>query len=213
MELDEELEPSRRLLYKFLLTSHKQEIIMKTFILFWNPDISSYTLDRLEDDIRWYELNEDFDWSIRDHQLAHEGDRFFMVRCKNKPVPGKLNEWGKQVWEPFVDNHTGVCMSGTFTSEPFRGEDWSGKGREVFYMKMHLDVALNPDKMPLLKAEDLIKDIPGFDWKGGASGRLINEDWANRLAALWTDFLKTHKSELENSSDDFFIEDELLQSL
>lgn len=181
---------------------------MKTFILFWNPAISSYTLDRLTEDIRYDDINEDFDWSIRDHQLAHQGDRFFMVRCKNKPVPGKLNEWGKQVWEPYTDDHTGICMSGTFTSEPFRGEDWSGRGREVYYMKMHLDVALNPDKMPLLKSDDLAKALPDFDWKGGASGRLLDEDKAEKLASMWDSFLKEHEEEFWQGGDDCFMNEE-----
>ena len=186
---------------------------MKTFILFWNPAISSYTLERLTDDINWDELNEDFDWSIRDHQLAHEGDRFFMVRCKNKPVPGKLNQWGKQLWEPFDDEHTGICMSGTFTSEPFRGEDWSGKGREVFYMKMHLDVAVNPDKMPVLKSSVLMDAVPDFDWKGGASGRLIEEDKAEKINSMWTAFCQKHKEEFCDGGDAAFMDEEFLLSL
>ena len=181
---------------------------MKTFILFWNPSISSYTLDRLTDDINWDTLNEDFDWSIRDHKLAHAGDRFFMVRCKNKPVPGKLNQWGKQVWEPSVDEHTGICMSGTFTSEPFQGEDWSGKGREVFYMKMHLDVALNPDKMPLLTSSVLSESIPDFDWTGGASGRLIDEDKAEKLASMWEKFCKAHVEQFKNGGNAAYIDED-----
>lgn len=186
---------------------------MKTFILFWNPSISSYTLERLTDDISYGDLNEDFDWSIRDHQLAHEGDRFFMVRCKNKPVPGKLNQWGKQLWEPVIDDHTGVCMSGRFTSEPFRGEDWSGKGREVFYMKMFIDVAVNPDVMPVLKTSEIQAAIPGFDWKGGASGRLIDEESAEKLANLWEQFCKEHKDEIYDSEVSAFIDDEMYDKL
>lgn len=179
---------------------------MKTFILFWNPSISSYTLERLIDDIRFRSINEDFDWSIRDHQFLHEGDRFFMVRCKNKPVPGKLNQWGKQLWEPFVDEHTGICMSGTFISEPFRGADWAGRGREVYYAKMNLDVAVNPNKMPVLQSEELIKAIPDFDWKGGASGRLIEEDKAETLSRMWDAFVREHMEEYRKGGDDAFID-------
>jgi len=165
---------------------------MKTFILFWNPAISSYTIDRLEYDLDSNTINDDFNWSVRDHQLLHEGDRFFMVRCKNKPVPGKLNQWGKQLWEPFIDQHTGVCMSGYFTSEPYMGEDWSGRGREVFYADMHIDVVAHPDKHPILETKDLIEAIPGFDWKGGSSGRVIEDDKAELLENLWGDFCLSH---------------------
>lgn len=186
---------------------------MKSFILFWNPSVSSYTLQRLNDDILFNKLNDDFDWSIRDHQFVHEGDRFFMVRCKNKPVPGKLSQWGKQLWEPFIDDHTGVCMSGSFTSEPFRGEDWSGKGREVFYAKMFVDVAVNPDKMPVLKTSDLEAAIPDFDWEGGASGRLIDEASADKLATLWEQFCKEHKEEIHNANTAAFIDDKMYEKL
>ena len=48
-----------------------------------------------------------------DHDKARDGDKFFMV----KVGPGV----------------NGVVMSGEFTSDPYQGEDWSGKGRQVFY--------------------------------------------------------------------------------
>ena len=86
---------------------------MKTFILFWNPAISSYKIDSYRDFLAEEPEYYDFNWSIWEHQKAHEGDRFFMVRCKNKPVPGQVNQWGKQVWEPCIDATTGICMAGT----------------------------------------------------------------------------------------------------
>lgn len=165
----------------------------KTFILFWNTAISSYTLQRLEDDIEFNTLNDDFDWSVREHQFLNPGDRFFMVRCKNKPVPGQLNRWGKQLWEPVFDEHTGVCMSGVFTSEPFPAPDWSGRGREVFYAKMNVETVIHPDDSPLLESATLMKDIPGFDWTGGASGRVIDEAWADKLQAMWVEFCDRHE--------------------
>jgi len=159
---------------------------MNTIILFWNPDISSYDIDRhhdlLDGDTIEYGT---FNWSIWEHQLAHEGDRFYMVRCKNKPVPGKLNKWGKQVWEPVIDDTTGICMSGVFTSDPYRGEDWSGKGRETFYMDMDIQQATDPDKFVIIKSDLLIEAIPDFDWKGGHSGRLLDEAAAAKLEKLF----------------------------
>lgn len=187
----------------------KHYLTMKTFILFWNPAISSYTLGRLTEDIQFGDINSDFNWSVWEHQLAHEGDRFFMVRCKNKPVPGKMNQWGKQVWEPCIDEHTGICMAGTFTSEPYRDADWAGRGRETYYMDMHIDVAVNPDKMPVLKTADLMEAIPDFDWKGGHSGRLIDDEKAEKVAALWDQFLREHKDEICDSKDAAFIDDDL----
>ena len=34
------------------------------------------------------------------------------------------------------EGNTGLFAAGRFTSEPFKDEDWSGKGREVYYMQM-----------------------------------------------------------------------------
>ena len=71
---------------------------MKTFILFWNPEISSYTIERLREDL---EVEQHVsNWSVWEHKKAHKGDRFFMVRCG--------------------EGKTGICMSGFFSSEPYQ---------------------------------------------------------------------------------------------
>ena len=141
---------------------------MNTIILFWNPGISSYTLERLRDDLDGCtHVN---NWSVWEHEKAHKGDRFFMVRC------------GK--------GQTGICMSGRFRSEPYRGEDWSGKGREVYYMDLRADTVIDPDLLPILSTEVLAKKIPSFDWSGGHSGRLLPVKDARKLERLWEKFLE-----------------------
>ena len=82
---------------------------MNTIILFWNPGISSYTVKRLREDLS--NNAHVGNWSVWEHEEAHKGDRFFMVRCG--------------------EGKTGICMSGRFRSEPYIDEDWTGKGREV----------------------------------------------------------------------------------
>ena len=55
----------------------------KTFILMWNPSISSYTMERFEDDLRDMtdgRTPEDFNWSVWDYENVKEGDKFFMVK-------------------------------------------------------------------------------------------------------------------------------------
>ncbi len=144
---------------------------MNTIILFWNPEISSYTIERLREDLENY--THVSNWSVWEHENAHKGDRFFMVRC------GK----GK----------TGICMSGRFCSEPYLSEDWSGKGREVYYMDLDADTVIEPDTLPILFAERLSQEIPSFDWSGGHSGRLLPESDAEKLEKLWADFLENNK--------------------
>ena len=143
---------------------------MNTIILFWNPEISSYTIERLRDDL--HSCTHVNNWSVWEHDKAHKGDRFFMVRC------GK----GK----------TGICMSGRFRSEPYRGEDWSGKGREVYYMDLRADTVIDPDILPILPTELLAKKIPSFDWTGGHSGRLLPAKDAKKLERLWKKFLENN---------------------
>lgn len=147
---------------------------MKTFILFWNPAISSYKLDDFQRELE--EISDycnNMNWSVWEYDKAHAGDRFFMVRCGN----------GK----------TGICMSGYFTSEPYKAEDWSGRGRVTYYMDLEPDVMIHPDHLPILTTSELVSAIPSFDWKGGHSGRLLDEKSAEKLEKLWKSF--TEKNE------------------
>ena len=144
-----------------------------TFILMWNPSISSYTMDRFEEDLRDMAdgfMPIDFNWSVWDHEQARDGDRFFMV----KVGPGT----------------NGIMMSGTFFSDPYQGEDWSGIGRTVFYMDMEIDEMIHPDRCPILTSERLAEEVPDFEWKGGHSGRILTEEQAEKVAILWNQFLK-----------------------
>lgn len=144
---------------------------MNTIILFWNPAISSYTIERLREDLENYEYVSN--WSVWEHEKAHKGDRFFMVRCG--------------------EGKTGICMSGRFRSEPYRDEDWSGKGREVYYMDLMADTVIDPDILPILSTEVLSENIPSFDWSGGHSGRLLSAKKAKKLEKLWEEFLEENE--------------------
>ena len=144
-----------------------------TVILMWNPSISSYTMDRFESDLLdmadgW--APEDFNWSVWEHDKARNGDKFFMV----KVGPGT----------------NGLVMSGEFTSDPYQGEDWSGKGRTVFYIEMEIEEMIHPDRCPLLTSERLAMEIPDFTWTEGHSGRILTAEQADRLAILWDRYLK-----------------------
>lgn len=144
---------------------------MKTFILFWNPAISSYKLEDFQKEME--ELgNADMNWSVWEHEKACAGDRFFMVRCGN----------GK----------TGICMSGYFSSAPYKGEDWSGRGRVTYYMDLEPDYMIHPDYLPILSTTDLVRGIPGFDWRGGHSGRLLESNLAEKLETIWKKFTDEH---------------------
>ena len=145
---------------------------MKTVILKWNPAFSSYSMLHYLSDMNYLreEGVSDYDWSVWDHDQIHEGDRFFWV---------KVGLYGQ----------TGIVASGKITSEPFKGEDWSGKGRETYYVTFLPDVLLNPDALPILSCEELEKAIPDFEWSKGHSGLVLYDDQAQKLEAVWAGFL------------------------
>ena len=72
---------------------------MKTYILFWNPEISSYKLDDFQEKLGELEYN-DLNWSIWEYEKASCGDRFYMVRCG--------------------EGKTGICMSCFLLLTPIR---------------------------------------------------------------------------------------------
>ena len=151
----------------------------QTFILMWNPDISSVSLeDHIQNITKMY--IEDFNWSVWEHEKAKCGDRFYLVRVG--------------------EGNTGIVMSGVFNSHPYEAEDWSGKGRRVFYMDMLPNVILNPEEAPMVRTEKLQKTIPSFDWTDGHSGRLLLQEEAQKLEALWSDFLKKNEDRIDGET-------------
>ena len=145
---------------------------MKTVILKWNPAFSSYSMLHYLNDM--YTLREegvsDYNWSVWDWNQIHKGDRFFWV---------KVGMYGQ----------TGIVASGTITSEPYKDEDWSGKGRETYYVDFLPDVLLNPDALPILTCAELEKTIPDFEWAKGHSGMVLNDEQVQKLEEVWAAFL------------------------
>ena len=163
-----------------LSINKKQEAQHNTFLLKWNPAISSYTMERLDNDMaewsqdNWW--NDDFDWSVCEWQKARKGDRFFMVRVG--------------------EGNTGIFAAGRFTSEPYQGEDWSGKGREVYYMQMMFEAVFHPERSEIISTEELVRELPHLDWQKGHSGQLVEKEDAVRLELMWRDFMGRNKSML-----------------
>ena len=141
---------------------------MNTFIMMWNPEISDWKMDGFESSLCHFD-DAEVSWAIYDYKKAKIGDRFFMVRCG--------------------EGNTGIVMSGTISSKPYKGEDWSGKGRKVYYVKMQLGTMIHPDREEILTTEKLEEAIPGFDWRGGHSGRLLDKISAGKLELLWKAYI------------------------
>lgn len=160
-----------------LSINKKRESSHNTFLLLWNPAISSYTMERLDNDMAtWAEgfWLDDFDWSVYEWQEARQGDRFFMVRVG--------------------EGNTGVFAAGRFTSEPFLSEDWSGKGREVHYMQMEFEAVIHPERAEIISTNELEQELPHLNWRGGHSGVKVDKESAVRLELLWRDYIGRNKA-------------------
>lgn len=142
-----------------------------TFILMWNPDISSITLNDHQESIANM-LTQYFNWDIWEYDKAKCGDRFFLVKVGS--------------------GNRGIVMSGVLESHPFEANDWRNKDKHRFYADIRPNVALDPEQAPMLTVETLQEAIPSFDWTGGHSGRMLKKEDAQTLELLWATFLSEH---------------------
>ncbi len=153
----------------------------QTFILMWNPAISSITIHEHIDSIAHID-DWKFNWSVYEWEKAHEGDRFFMVRVG--------------------DGNTGIVMSGIFISDPYTSRDWNRvrKTKEIHYMGMQPNFIVNPETMPIITTARLQQAIPDFEWCKGHSGALLADYQARELETLFAEYMSAmmDKADEEN---------------
>lgn len=160
---------------------------MKSFLLYWNPFFSSYKIDCflrdfkfpegkevLSDEPDWDRSPDFFNWSILEHEKASKGDRFIFIKVG-------------------YEKPTGIIGIGTFTSDPYEGEDWSGQGRKIYYMDMRWESVVKPDSDKVLPASKLIEAIPEVDWTKGKAGVEVAPEIAAKIDALWKEHLESVK--------------------
>ncbi len=170
-----------------------RENFRKTFIMRWNTDISNYKLSEFEDALDdFFEEGFYYDWSIWDYQKAHIGDKFYMIRTG--------------------EGQNGVVMRGIIIGQPYPDEDWSGKGRKVYYIRMNLTNMIHPDRTPLLLSTDeLTEAIPDFNWKEGHSGEILNDVQSAKLEEVWESYIQrahaiSSEEVVEGNFNDFYKE-------
>lgn len=158
-----------------------------TFILKWNPEVSNI---KAEDWKRWKERFPFItpNWSVWEHEKSDDRDRFFMVRVG--------------------EGRTGLVMRGRFCSMPKEGDDWSGKGRKVFYRDMYIDNIMDPETDPIITTEELEAAVPDFDWRAGHSGMRLSDAQATAVERLWKKFEKdnTHLMDEQGRMREMVIE-------
>ena len=142
----------------------------QTFVMRWNPEISSHKVADFEHAMEdFYEEGFYYDWSIFDYEKVHVGDRFFMLNVGN--------------------GNTGIVMSGIIVSLPYKDEDWSGKVRDVRYVRMIPDCMVHPDKSKMVTIQMLEETLPGVNWNEGHSGVLLSDEQACKFDNLWQSFM------------------------
>ena len=143
----------------------------KTYLLRWNPTISSFNLDDYRDVLSKYSGGfSGMNWSVYEWEKAHKGDHYYMLRAG--------------------DDKAGIVFRGVFTSDPYPGEDWAGNGKKRYYMDMDCYDCVPADEQSAIGIEELEKAVPGIDWRRGHSGELLSSEDADRLNELWNNIME-----------------------
>lgn len=138
----------------------------KTYLLRWNPAISSFTEDDYEEFVTnaqddAFELN----WSVYEWEDAAIGDRFYMMRVG--------------------DEKAGFVFRGHFISTPYTADDWAGSNRQRHYVDLLCVEPVTPKTKPDLSLEKLKAALPEINWASGHSGILLPKEVAEKLEELW----------------------------
>ena len=141
----------------------------KTYLLRWNPTISSFRLDDYREATTQCPNGFRMNWSVYEWENAHIGDRFYMLRTG--------------------DDKAGIVFRGVFTSEPCPGDDWAGKGKQRYYMDIDCYGCVPPNHKPSLDIETLENAIPTINWQRGHSGELLSDKDAEKLDELWNSIM------------------------
>ena len=143
----------------------------KTYLLRWNPTISSFKLDDYRDVLSKYPGGfSGMNWSVYEWEKAHKGDHYYMLRTG--------------------DDKAGIVFRGVFTSDPYPGEDWAGNGKQRYYMDMDCYDCVPADVQSPICIKKKKKVVPGIDWRRGHSGELLSSEDADRLNELWNNIME-----------------------
>jgi len=148
-----------------------KDLLHNTYLLRWNPLISSFKLDEYREATTKCPDGFSLNWSVYEWEHAEEGDHYYMLRTG--------------------DDKAGIIFWGWFTSDPFEGEDWAGKGQPRHYMDMVSVDAVGADDEPRITVEELEAAIPNVDWRKGHSGELLSPEDAQTLRELFNSKLES----------------------
>jgi len=142
----------------------------KTYLLRWNPSVSSFTEKDFEECVGnmlhgMFRMN----WSIHEWEEARRGDWFYMMRTG--------------------DDKVGIVFCGQFVSDPYPADDWAGSTKRRMYVDLVCMNPVEPGAKPDVSLERLQKEISAFEWAKGHSGVLLPADVVEKLDKLWDEDL------------------------
>lgn len=110
-------------------------------------------------------------WSSGVTKRILPGDRVFLIRLgSTEPV--------------------GIMASGFALTAPFQEVHYSKAGRLAWYIQLHYDILLYPQKEKILERSVLETMIPSGNWSPRASGMTITPESATVLEGLWIEHLR-----------------------
>lgn len=156
----------------------------RTYLMRWNPSISSLTKEKYENELVNYGWETELNWSIWEYDDAMPGDRFFMLREGDGEAPG-------------------IYFEGLFRSLPWEGDDWRGTDKKRFYIDMTAGGISPLANGPVVATDELERKIPGVNWRIGHSGELLSQEVADKLKALWDkNYVEVSDEEDDDDDDD-----------
>lgn len=161
---------------------------MNTFILRWNPAISSYKMEEHKK-VCSQTANEPtfYNWSVREWQDLHAGDAFVLLQVG-------------------TDND-GIAMIGKFISEAYEGDSWRNDGTKIHYADMQIFYACDLNEKKSLRATYFEKTFPGIKWHGGHSGEKLSEQDSEKLISR-IDFAMKNTYGFESTSFSYFLQND-----
>ncbi len=133
---------------------------MSTYIMRWNPGISSSKIGDFRKAMEKWSDGFCGNWSIYEWEDAHTDDEYIMVRVGEGP--------------------NGMVYHGRFLSEPYEGDDWAGTARKRHYVDISIEHPCDPDQ-PAVTVEQLAAVIPEIEWGKGHSGERLTEEQEEKL--------------------------------
>ncbi len=152
------------------LDTSSEDRMPKTYLMRWNPAISSFKLDEYRNAVVEYDGEFYMNWSIYEYEEAQEGDVYYMLRVG--------------------EGNTGIVWRGVFTSDTYLSHDWAGTSKKRYYVDITCEEAAHPESRPHMTTEELQEAIPDIDWTKGHSGELLTEEQAQKLEELWDRYNK-----------------------